>query len=420
MAQAAWNVGSQLNTARQHMAQGRLDEAEKILTHLKAVTAPHPVLFEYLGFIAIRRKDLPKAVRHYKKAVKLDPNCAQLKMKLAEMSLAIGQEAEAVRLARSVHRKDARNVAALNLLGMMAGQSGSPIEARDFFTAAVTVDPDNIHAWQGLGACRLELSEWQNALDALLRANTLCPDHRPTLNAIGRAQTSLGKPELAIGVLQRAQSLASSTDEYCETTVYLVESYLRAQQLDAALEAVHQLEQRDPDHTRGRALHASILHEQGQHEQALSLITSRQDDKDATDADWFPRYLAPQCLLALEQHDEAAAAFSIANHQQTMVFERLGTDKNVYVRFVQEAIKLFSQTEEPRTDPHTSPDAGKGLAFINGFPRSGTTLIDAVLRNHSAIAIAEESLAAHSCLQEAGRLLPDGLTHFSALTTDME
>ncbi|MEM6912979.1 MAG: sulfotransferase [Pseudomonadota bacterium] len=419
MTQPALNVASQLNAARHHMSQGRLDDADKILTHLKAVVAPHPVLFEYLGFIAVQRKDLKKAVRCYRKAVKLDPGCAQLKMKLAEMSLAVGDQTEAKRLAQIVHRKDSKNVAVLNLLGLLAGQEGQRTKAQDFFRAAIQVDPDNVHAWQRFGALCFELGEWKEAVDALLSANTLCPNHRPTLTMIGRSYTALGKPDLAIGHLHTAQSLASSNEDYNETTAYLIEAYLRTQQLDAALAAVHHLEERDPSFERGHALHAMILHEQGHFEKALTKIRSIIERQDVIDADWFPHYLEPQCLLCLEEHKSAAAAFDTANRRQSKTFERMGTDKNTYIRFAEEAIKHFAQAEEISPGTPNERGAGQGLAFINGFPRSGTTLIDAILRTHSQIAIAEESPAAHSCLQEAGRVLPQNGRDFAAINDDV-
>ncbi|MEO1657583.1 MAG: sulfotransferase [Pseudomonadota bacterium] len=416
MAQPAFSPESEFNKARQCLSLGRLDEAEQILTRLKAVMAPHPVLFEYLGFIALQRQDLKKAARHYRKSVKLDASCLPVKMKLAEVLLAMGDEAEAVKLAQAVHRKDESNVGALNLLGMHAANAGDKAQAREHFSAAVNADPKSFQSWHGFGRFLLGLGEWQDAQDALINADKLRPDHLQTLTYLGRAQTSLGEPHEAIEVLKRAQTLTTQPSDYGETSIHLAEAYRRAGQLEQALDVVSQIQARVPGHQRARTLRATLLQEQGDHELALQAIRTLREEPGAAEAEWFPNYLEPQSLLSLSRHEDAAKAFDIANRQQTKIFDRFGTDKDRFIQYTHRVTDLYAKASH---SPATEPNNGRQMAFVNGFPRSGTTLIDAILRTHSKVAIAEESGAAVSCWQLADDILGGGLQDLSSICGDV-
>ena len=406
MAQPALNIESEFNAAQHMLNQGRLDDAEKVLTRLKAIMAPHPVLFEYLGFIAHKRQDLKKAIRFYRKASKLDPSYLQSKVKLAEVLIANGDEAEAKQVAQSVYRKDPKNVAALNILGTFAVQAGAHEDARTFFTAATVSDPKSFQSWHNLGRLLLNSSEWKGAADALIEAETLQPEHYKTLIYLGCAYTSLGDIEQALSILTRARRLASSQAEFCGSGAYMIEAHIRAQNLDKALEIISSIETEIPNDPRTQSLRAIVYRQQGRYQDALDIIETLGDDQSIVEERWYPNELEAHCLQSLGRHDEAAQAFVIQNQRQEKVFARLGKDKTRYIEHTAEAQAIYSEAEIANWSDLSGPDDGRDLFFINGFPRSGTTLIDAVLRTHSAIAIAEESNAANQTFLAAQSLNP--------------
>lgn len=399
MAPAQSSAASELNAARRLLTEGRLADAEQVLGRLKPVIAPHPLVHEYLGFIALHRNDPKKAVRHYRKAIKLKPSCPDLQAKLAEILLADGNEAEAVELSRRALRLDPGNIPALNLIGVSAGKAGRHQEARDCLKRAAETDPGRFETWHNLGSFHFGLGQTDEAVAALAKAHALHADHLPTLILLGRGYTAQGDPAAAIALLERAQRQAQSDASFCEATLFLAEALRRDRQHDKALAALRDIEARDRGNLKAALLRAMILEEQGDPEGALGMIRSLKDQGALAVADWFPNTLEPQCLLALGRHDEAADAFRLANERQKAAYDRIGADKNVFVRHINEAIDWAAGVGAADW-PH-GDGAGDGLAFINGFPRSGTTLIDAILRMHSRVAIAEEADAAFRCSQEA-------------------
>ena len=406
MAQPALNIESEFNAAQHMLNQGRLDDAEKVLTRLKAIMAPHPLLFEYLGFIALQRQDLKKAVRHYRKAVKLDPASSHLKIKLAEVLVSSGDETEAIQIAQNVHRKDPKNVSVLNLLGTFAAKAGTHDDARAFFSAATDSDPNCFQSWHNLGRFLLNQGESKDAVDALVKADTIHPGHFKTLIYLGCSYTALGQLDLSLSALTNAQSLAASPAQFCEAGIYIVEAHIRAQDLEKALQVIADIETRQPGDPRTQSLRASVFREQGRFEEALAIIEVLRQDPSVVEEKWFPNDLEAQCLQSLSRHQEAANAFEAANQRKAKVFARNGMDKAVFIQHAAEALAIYEDTQTASWPDLSSSSHGEDLHFINGFPRSGTTLIDAVLRTHTKLAIAEESNAANHTWLAAKSLSP--------------
>ncbi|MEM7739846.1 MAG: sulfotransferase [Pseudomonadota bacterium] len=418
MAQPALNVNADLQVARQHLTMGNLADAERILHRLKAVTAPHPLLQEYLGFIALQRNDHKKAIRHYRKAIKLNPRSADLQIKLAELLLTSGDETAAEAMAHKVHRADPHHVKALNILGVAAGKAGRLHEAIDLLSKAASLDPGHFQTWFHLGRFRLRVGQARDAFHALSKADQLHPDHWRTLELLGRAATSLGETDTAISFLKRARTLIPADSSSQEPTLHLAEAYWRAQQLDDAFAATMDIEKREPGHPRARSLRAMILHDQGYHDQALAEIVALSENDETLHAEWFPHYVEPQCLLALARHEQAAVAFKTANERKSILYRQQGADKNLFERYVRRALSVYKDNGVQDSQTSNNGDAGEGRAFINGFPRSGTTLIDSVLRVHSKIAIAEEADAADTCWQEGERIIQGGLANLSRMNSE--
>ncbi|NRA28638.1 MAG: sulfotransferase [Parvularculaceae bacterium] len=411
MAQPALDFEAEFNKARQMITQGRLAEAEPVLTRLKSVMAPHSLIHEYLGFIAAQQQDLKKAIRHYRKAVKLDPGYADLKTKLAELLVQTGAEAEANKLALAVQRKEPENVTALNLLGYIAGNAGRDAEAKAFFQSAVQLDPQRFEAWHNFGRFLIGLGAFDEALSALNQANNLRADHRDTLTYMGRAFVSLGSTADAITVLKRAVALASTPTDYANTAIHLAEAFRRAEQRDDALQCLSALQAKQADFPQADALRATILHEQGQHEEALTIAQALKANKSTNDASWMPAFVEAQSLVSLGRHEEAAAAFADANRREKKLYASFGKDKELFTRYTAEATSLY----DSMSTGEWSSGGGSNLCFINGFPRSGTTLIDAILRTHSQVAIAEEANAADACWQQAANIIPGGRAQIGAM-----
>ena len=149
-------------------------------------------------------------------------------------------------------------------------------------------------------------------------------------------------------------------------------------------------------------LHEGILVDiDGEHERARSLLEAF----SVTPADAWTRHGERTRLARLthlcDRLDDTAKAFFYAqkaNDLSREISDSKGIDKSGFLQIVENRRRYFTADSINRWPDLTS---GDGLevrpqslgdpVFIIGFPRSGTTLLDTLLRGHPAIRVAEES-----------------------------
>ena len=96
-----------------------------------------------------------------------------------------------------------------------------------------------------------------------------------------------------------------------------------------------------------------------------------------------------KCYDHSEMHDKAFKLFEITNKLMNNAY-RNKFDKNKYIKLIDERTDFFSQTNFKKWESKIQNDGENDPIFLVGFPRSGTTLLDTILRTHSSIEVLEE------------------------------
>ncbi len=89
----------------------------------------------------------------------------------------------------------------------------------------------------------------------------------------------------------------------------------------------------------------------------------------------------------LKKSDNAFKNFSRSN-KIDFKMKNKKINKNLYLKEIEKRQEYF-QNYKPKNKRHSSEEI-KGPFFMVGFPRSGTTLLDTILRSHSSIEVIEE------------------------------
>jgi tetratricopeptide (TPR) repeat protein len=135
-------------------------------------------------------------------------------------------------------------------------------------------------------------------------------------------------------------------------------------------------------------LRALTLSRQGRHADALTLAGAMQ--ADALDESVLAQFQG-QLADRMDRPDEAFAAFEAMNRAVATSPMGVGLDREAYQRGI---ARLAEQTTaawfESWPVVATDPSARPAPAFLVGFPRSGTTLLDTFLMGHSGTHVLEE------------------------------
>jgi tetratricopeptide (TPR) repeat protein len=161
---------------------------ETLFRHALAVTGENWVAHAYLGEESVRRGDPLAGVDHYREAVRLQPESADMHFNLAVALGEAGLFPEAVPELRSALWLRPGLANARFLLGVFLARAGSLPEAVEILRAEALRPPPRAEVWDALGDAALRLGLFAEAETALRESLRLHPGSARTLRLLQQAQ----------------------------------------------------------------------------------------------------------------------------------------------------------------------------------------------------------------------------------------
>lgn len=461
------NASANLARAAQLHASGNLLSARREAETALAADPANVNALRFVGVLYCQSGDPDRGSEYLRKALAQDPADEGTRVNLLQALLDSGQldEVEAVGAAAP----SSNNPQILRARAAAARQLGKLDHAVALLERAVAHAPKDFGAWNNLGNALLEADQQDKAIRAFERARQLNPGaavvhlnmgralesedrHEDSLRAfreaarldpedamaafeLGKCLLRLGRPEEALPILGKAARISRTN-----ANVYLVIglTYARLQDLAQAEQSYRMAIHVDPAHAaaymnlsilleRGnrmeeveglyeqalengvdegelRYVKALILRRQGALTEALEL--AQQSTMISLDPAWRAQLIG-EVADKLGDADTAFAAYSEMNELAASKPDAVQFDRTGYSRRVEAMIKDATpewydswRPVEPATEP-PSP------AFLAGFLRSGTTLLDTILMGHPGTQVIEEEpmlAAVEDALGDLGRL----------------
>lgn len=298
---------------------------------------------------ALARRDMPEARRHLLAVLAQQPAHAYARVMLAGTVLAQGRLREAV-------------------------QQLQQAAAIDYHDPALL-----LRVAQAL----LRVGDSESVARLMRNACVAKCNDSPTLAALAHVLQSLGLHADALRLMQRAAALGFNNPDF----QYFLGVQLQFNgELDAAEQALTRCLELQPGHGRAaltrarlRRWHADDNHLDGLRRQ---LQVAAADSEDAA-AMWFALY------KELEDLGEFAQAWDALRQGNAVMWRRLRHDR-LADRSQHEAMARLAAAGTFNPASTTKQDDGAQPIFIIGMPRSGTTVLERMLGNHSQIASAGE------------------------------
>jgi tetratricopeptide (TPR) repeat protein len=389
--------------------QGDFDGALATATQAIANQPNDAGLRFFAGMLHVRRSELSQAAGQFRKAVELEPADPLARAELVRVLTALGELDEAESLADKLQPGDRKR-----LLATIAARRGDHARAIPLLNEAVQSDPRDFESWGNLGVSLLIAGNASAAEAALGNALRLRPDHSsfrekwaeavsqaggadrelPKLYAMAdrdpgalltaaRIEDLEGRPDRAVEAVEQVLQTQPGNEA---ALVALADLEERANRIDALQSAIAKLEEHAPASPKLPLLRARAAYRLGEMERALELASQAPADVDgATRAQ-----IVGQASDRLGNPEAAFAAFE----------EMTRIDSFAAHNPAAQAAGYLSSFRERRTDVLTPewvgrwtdvPPPDREPAFLVGFPRSGTTLLDTLLMNDPGIAVSEEN-----------------------------
>lgn len=293
----------------------------------------------------------------------------------------IGRAAE---LAEEAIGNGQRDPMLLNLAAWKREEAGDFDASLSLLQEALELAPGDPNIIGAIGAVLRKQGKLSDALRQLDEAIRLDPTAAAPWLERGMALETGGSLEPALASYHRAAELDPGSASAFGGVASIAS---RRGDLDIALHYGERALALDPFDPPGAAGMARARIEQRQPEQALAILdrvlaTDLRDENLANLAS-----LKGDALGRLGRYAEAFAAYSTSNQATARRLERLGTRVETHCGFAERLGREFSAIP---VWPKDEPDGSPAPAFLIGYPRSGTTLVENVLASIAGVEALEE------------------------------
>lgn len=360
------DLNDRLEAAKRRHRAGHAEEADAVYREILAQDPRHPGAQHMVGVVLLQRGRLQEAEQSFRLAIEQDENNADFHSNLGNALSAQGRVEEAYDCYRRAIEKDGGHVTALGNAASALISLGRPGEAKPLCQQILELSPEDSDAKLNLAACYIEEHHYTRAIAVLEKGLENQPDHIEMLVQ-----------------LASAQELANRLDEAAQTT--------------------DRIEALQPGIARVALLSGLVARRRGDLElgerklrDALSRGLAANEQVEAFNQ-------LGLTLDALGKPGEAFGAFAQSNR---LMAEHAGVGKSAgtgYRETVDQVREYFSPERfDALATKHDSDDELAPVFFV-GFPRSGTTLMEQVLKAHPGLVTTEERSPLMAVLQEFER-----------------
>jgi len=333
-----------------------------------------------------------------------------------------GQLQQALSDASQMLEKFPNSVVLYNISGAANAGLMQYDAAINSFRQAIKINPDNAEAYNNIGNALNANGDQVAAIASYKQAIKIKPKFAEAYNNIGNALSAKGDLEAALGSYEKAIKInpgyaeahynkgitlknQNNTDDairsykraikikpdYADAYSNICEAYEKSNKLTELSEVISiaktTLKKRPDDLLFYEALYNFRLDNHDECGKLIDLVNIDQLDPTRRSLFWQ--------LKAKSQHQEkdyksALNSFTAMNNSVINSQEYRGEAAQVYFDELLhrlEQLRCLVDTPYTHSLDDTSADT---LTFLIGFPRSGTTLLDTILRTHSKIEVVEE------------------------------
>ena len=381
----------------------------------------------FIAMLHIRRNELAEALPHLRAGLAMGPADPFLTLEFVRVLIGLGELDEAGAVLEQVLLP---GIEPIRLRAMLIQRRGEFAEAGRLFRQVVATDPNDFESWGNLGICLIASGEPRQAIAALGRSLALRPDRLPIRLKWTEAHFMAGT---AVKALAELRTIARDNPSDSNAWVAIAHMEKLLGRADESLEALGEARRRDPHSTDalvalaeaaeqrndlegfeailtdlaalGRpveklpVLQARLAYRRGDFDQALALARSAPPSTDAGTR----AQIMGQCLDRLGDSHGAFNAFVEMNLED-------GRSGSSAARAAEQSRESLAGAQTLLTPEWVAswrpvdPPLDREPAFLVGFPRSGTTLLDTLLMGHPDTAVVEEEPMLALVGEEIGEL----------------
>ena len=373
------NLGGILNDL------GKLQEAELSTRKAIEIKPDYTMAHNNLGGILNDLGKLQEAELSTRKAIALNPNLADAYYNLGIILKNLGNLKDAELSTRKAIEIKADYTMAHNNLGGILNDLGKLQEAELSTRKAIALNPNLADAYYNLGIISQNLGNLKDAEKSYRKAIQLNHNFANAYSNLGNVLSDLGKLQDAEFSYRKAIKIDPNL---AEAYFNLFSFYEKINNLEKLKESLNEFNTIKNVKNELILFNARLSFRGKEYETAKELI-------DNISVEWIENINSTQNTIfwgykafiedKVRNYDIAYACFE--KSQKNPSYDKYS--KDLYLDYISTYKKTITN-KKSITNNLNNGIKDSNLAFLIGFPRSGTTLLDTILRSHKDIEVIEE------------------------------
>jgi len=284
----------------------------------------------------------------------------------------------------------------LAYLGLAAALKlqGKIDEALNTYRAALNLMPDCIDAYLNLSLILMDQGKLEEAVESYKKVISIKPSCAEAYNNMGVALYRQDKLTLAMNAFNSALTIKLDYTDAWLNGAEALEKWNKIEQLGLWLEKAFQNFEDVPADIL--LMKATFFLRKRAMPEATDVILSIDPNSISISrkCDFFN--VKAKCYEFNHKFDYAYECFLNMNSLIKNTDDYLRCDPEKYIERIKSKLSLLHSTPIQKPEMELTDGDGFKPVFFVGFPRSGTTLLDTILRSHTFIDVVEEQPALHS------------------------
>ena len=360
----------------------KFEEAKNLINRAIEIKPEMPDLYNNLGLVLWEMKDLNKSLESFKKAIKLN----------------------------------AKFAVAYNNLGLVYRDLDDLKNAEESFLKSIQIDPNNGDPYNNLGLIYNNANDTIKAEEFFNKSLNINPKNLQTINNLGNLYKNIGEIEKAEIFFNKAIDI---NPKFFDTYNNLMVLYERTNSNQKLKELVDRTEKIFPSNEIVNLFQGQYFFKIKNFTESINILNKFSFSQNRLNHEKLRCLIIAKSYDKLNQSKEAFEFFN-KNNQIELSQKRNNIDKVHALKTISKRMNFFIPENINQSEFELDKNISKSdqPVFLIGFPRSGTTLLDTILRSHQSIEVIEEKPLISNLISSLDKLTKNDLRNLKFIKED--
>ena len=308
--------------------------------------------YNNIGNIYKELKNTKNSIEYFKKAIDINPNYISAIYNLAIVFFESEKYEESSACFKKVLKINPGHLASLNNFGILLKKVKKYEEAIKCFEKIVNIDKNFLKAYNNIGTISLELGKIKNAISNYEKVLKLDPHNFVSYKN-------------------------------------LLAAYENSNQIENYHKTLKLSEKRFPNEKILDLYKGILFFRKNKFKESIQFL-NKSNFKEEVETEKKRIFFLAKTYDRLNKTEEAFKFFKLGNKLENSTFEAKQFSKDRYLKNIESKKNYFIKKNINKWAKIDLPQSTLSPIFLVGFPRSGTTLLDTILRCHPKIETVEE------------------------------